>query len=373
MLAVYILVLFLFLVYAGLILFLFGQWRRVTPFVFDKMKKPSIRFSIIIPARNEEQHIGALLEALRLQDYDRDLWEVLVVDDDSTDDTANKVKRFEEVRLISAKDDGTLAYKKRALSQGIAQSRFEWILTTDADCLPGPHWLSSLAQFIEKENPRMVVAPVRMIGNGSLLSIFQSLDFMILQGITAAAVHGKTLNMCNGANLAYRRSDFDEVNGFAGIDHIASGDDMLLMQKIQGTYPGSARYILCPEAIVGTRPAPNWKAFFRQRIRWASKARYYKQASLFTVLLLVYLFNLSIPFLLVLSFFHLSALWVGLGLLVLKTMVEFPFVFSIARFYDSQDNLRYFPFFQPMHIAYTLVAGWLGQFGRYEWKGRLVK
>ncbi len=373
MLAVYLIAAFLILVYGGLILFLLRQWRRVPAFVIDKSKKTGLRFSIIIPARNEEQHIAKLLQALRLQDHDPGMWEVIVVDDDSTDQTASIVSRFEEVKLILAKEDGSNAYKKRALSLGIAQSKYEWIVTTDADSVPGPQWLSTLARFILENEPQMVVAPVRMTGDGSLLALFQSLDFMILQGIPAAAVHSQMMNMCNGANLAYRKSVFEEVNGFAGIDHIASGDDMLLMQKIQQAHPGTAKYLLSQEAIVTTPPAPTWKSFIRQRIRWASKARYYKQPALFAVLLLVYLVNLSIPVLFVLSLFQFNAFWVGLGLLVFKTSVEYPFVFAVSQFYGMTKEMGYFPFFQPLHIVYTLVAGWLGQFGRYEWKGRRVK
>lgn len=363
----------LFLVYAGLILFLYYKWSAVPTYRNDQEPAADIRFSIIIPARNEEARIGSLLDALKKQDLDASLWEVIVVDDDSSDHTAQVVAQYEQVKLIRLTGKDQNSYKKRALTEGIAQSRYEWILTTDADCVPGPHWLSTLSRFISDRNPQMVVAPVRMVHDHSLLQIFQTLDFMTLQGITAGAVHGRFMHMCNGANLAYKKSAFQTVQGFSGIDHIASGDDMLLMQKIQQAFPGSAHYLLASEAVVATQPAYSWMEFIQQRIRWASKATYYKQPSLFLVLLAVYLFNLSIPVLFVVSFFQLSALSMACSLLAIKILIEFPFVASVARFYQDNALMKYFPIFQPLHILYTLIAGWLGQFGHYSWKGRRVK
>ncbi|OYW20482.1 MAG: hypothetical protein B7Z54_01035 [Sphingobacteriales bacterium 12-47-4] len=363
----------LFLVYAGLILFLYYKWSAVPTYRNDQEPAADIRFSIIIPARNEETRIGFLLDALRKQDLDTSLWEVIVVDDDSTDHTNQVVGQYDQVKLIRLTGKDQNSYKKRALTEGIAQSRYEWILTTDADCVPGPHWLSTLSRFISDRNPQMVVAPVRMAHDFSLLQIFQALDFMTLQGITAGAVHGRFMHMCNGANLAYKKSAFQTVQGFSGIDHIASGDDMLLMQKIQQAFPGSAHYLLANEAVVATQPAYSWTEFIQQRIRWASKATYYQQASLFLVLLAVYLFNLAIPVLCIVSIFHLSALWMACALLGLKILIEFPFVASVARFYQDSALMKYFPILQPLHILYTLIAGWLGQFGHYSWKGRRVK
>lgn len=363
----------LFLVYAGLIFFLHTKWRAVPVYKNDHAPADNIQFSIIIPARNEETRIGSLLDALRKQDLDPSWWEVIVVDDDSTDNTAQVVAQYENVKLIRLTGKEQNSYKKRALTEGIAQSRNEWILTTDADCVPGPQWLSTLSRFITDRNPQMVVAPVRMAHDRSLLQIFQALDFITLQGITAGAVHGRFMHMCNGANLAYKKSAFQTVQGFNGIDHIASGDDMLLMQKIQQAFPGSAHYLLAKEAVVVTQPAYSWTEFIQQRIRWASKATYYKQASLFLVLLAVYLFNLVIPVLFFLSFLQQSAFWMACALLILKTLIELPFVSSVARFYQDSNLMGYFPILQPLHILYTLIAGWLGQFGRYSWKGRRVK
>jgi biofilm PGA synthesis N-glycosyltransferase PgaC len=179
--------------------------------------------------------------------------------------------------------------------------------------------------------------------------------------------------MCNGANLAYEKKIFDEVDGFAGIDQIASGDDMLLMHKIRKRYPEKVLYLKSKEAIVTTQPVKTWKEFFSQRIRWASKARQYDDKRIFPVLLLVYLFNLSFLAILVAGFWH-PFYWISaIIFLLIKTLVELPFFWSLSSFFNKRWAIKWFFFFQPLHIFYTIISGLFGQFGKYEWKGRKVR
>ena len=179
--------------------------------------------------------------------------------------------------------------------------------------------------------------------------------------------------MCNGANLAYERKIFYEVNGFGGIDHIASGDDMLLMHKVAKKYPDSIYYLKSPDAIVSTQPMTSWSSFFNQRIRWASKALHYNDKRIFPVLLLVYLFNFSFLVLLLAGWWN-HLYWVFFLIAwIVKTMVELPLFYSIAGFFKKQWAIKWFFFFQPIHILYTIISGLFGQFGKYEWKGRKVK
>jgi cellulose synthase/poly-beta-1,6-N-acetylglucosamine synthase-like glycosyltransferase len=196
---------------------------------------------------------------------------------------------------------------------------------------------------------------------------------MSLQGITAASVSAGFHSMCNGANLAYKKDAFYSVDGFAGIDNIASGDDMLLMHKIKQRYPAGIGYLFQKNAIVSTVPMPDWKTFFHQRIRWASKATSYHDKKIFLILLLVYLFNLSLVALPFISIFHPVLLLYWGVILVVKIICELVFMQPVSKFFNEQKLLRWFPFMQPVHIIYTVVSGWLGKFGKYEWKGRIVK
>lgn len=179
--------------------------------------------------------------------------------------------------------------------------------------------------------------------------------------------------MCNGANLSHSKKVFLEVSGFEGIDNIASGDDMLLMHKIQKVHPGKICFIKSTNAIVKTQAATSVGEFMNQRIRWASKADKYTDPKIKSVLLLVYLFNMWMCVVAVCSFFSIVYFYLFIFLLFIKTIVELFFLFPVAKFFGKQRLLWWFFPAQPFHILYTIVAGWLGKFGSYKWKGRTVK
>lgn len=362
----------LFLLYSILIFYFWQSWRSI-PEQDDASIGKGPMLSVVVPARNEEPNIQRLLTALDAQDYPSQLYEVIVIDDASLDNTGEIVSRHTGVKLLRLSETNINSGKKRAIAAGIAAARGEYIVTTDADCLPPSTWLSALAGKIATSKAIFLAAPVAIDANDTSVQVFQAMDFMVLQGITGAGVSKGTLNMCNGANLAYSRTAFFEVKGFEGVDHIASGDDMLLMQKFSRKYPGRIHYLKSGKAIVTTTAVPGWKAFFSQRIRWASKATAYDDRRITLVLLLVYLFNLAFPVLLIAGFWNWTNWIVLLSLLLLKTAVELPFFANLAEFFHLRRLVRLFPVYQPLHIAYTLSAGFLGQFGKYEWKGRRVK
>lgn len=341
--------------------------------------EPHTKISVIIPARNEEKNIVNCLASVCEQEYPLDLFEVIVVDDHSEDNTAEIVKRLgivysnlQGIRL-QLNDAVIVAYKKKAIETGIHAAKGKLIVTTDADCIVPQQWLKNIAAFYEKKKTVFIAAPAMIAPSKGLVALFQSLDFLSLQGITGASVFAGFHSMCNGANLAYKKNVFNEVNGFAGIDNIASGDDMLLMHKIYKKYPGKVYYLKSKEAIVTTQPAENWKAFFNQRIRWASKAGKYDDKRIFWVLLLVYLFNLSFPVVFIASFFTIGLWFYFISILLLKILYELFFLAPVANFFGKEKLLWWFPLMQPLHILYTIIAGLLGSITTYEWKGRKVK
>jgi cellulose synthase/poly-beta-1,6-N-acetylglucosamine synthase-like glycosyltransferase len=336
------------------------------------IKRPGLPFiSVVIAARNEEKNISLLLNALQGQTYPAENFEVLVVNDHSSDRTSEVVQLFKTARLINAGEMD--AGKKKALTLAISQASGELIVATDADCEPGKFWLASLADFYLTTKAVFIAAPVIYKTDGSLLSIFQTIDFITLQGITAAGVETGFHSMCNGANLAYKKSAFEEVNGFEGIDKLASGDDLFLMHKISVKYPQQVRYLKSKAATVVTTPPTSWKEFYRQRIRWASKSNAYQDKKIFYALLLVYFVNLLFPLILVFSCWNAWYLLLALFYLLVKTVIEYAFIKPVALFFNQQDLLKWFPLLQPLHIFYTVLVGLLSQFGSYKWKGRRTK
>ena len=371
MILLYITIGLLFL-YSFLIFYYRAGWQELKPFS-QTSHEPSIKISVIIPARNEEENIGTLLSSLEKQNYPSHLFEVIVIDDHSTDNTVTIVNGYSFAKTIKLELDNINSYKKKAIETGIAVASGDLIVTTDADCIVQENWLRTIAAYKEDTNAVFITAPVVMENDSTVLQTFQTLDFLVLQGITAASAQKKIHNMCNGANLAYEKKAFFDVNGFTGIDHIASGDDMLLMQKIAQKFPGKISYLLSKDAIVTTKAPKTWKEFFSQRIRWTSKATNYNDIKIFCTLFLVYFLNCALLALFITGFW-IPFLWLGLvGILIVKTIIELIFLYPVAGFYDKQKLLRLFPFFQPLHIVYTVIAGWLGVFGSFEWKGRRVK
>lgn len=361
------------LLYGFLIFYYFYYWLHVKE--FKPIESNKFFTSVIVAARNEEKNITSLLNALHQQTYSPDFFEVIIVDDYSTDKTAEIVKNFSNnrIHLIHPNTDAAQSSKKKAIEAGVQKAKGELIVITDADCIPGKKWLQAIVSFKQENNSVFIAAPVRLKTNHSLLSIFQSLDFITLQGITAASVAANIHSMCNGANLAYLRSAFFEVDGFKEIDKLASGDDMLLMYKIWKKYPQSVHYLKNRQAIIETESMHTWKDFFTQRIRWSSKATYYKDWRITLVLLFVYLFNFLFLILLVAAFTD-KYYWQVLAFYLLgKILIELPFVYSVARFYNQEGLVILFPFLQPLHILYTIVIGLVSQFGTYEWKGRRTK
>jgi cellulose synthase/poly-beta-1,6-N-acetylglucosamine synthase-like glycosyltransferase len=373
----------LLLVYAVLIIYYRQSWVSISDFRFQILDfKPVIKISVIIPARNEGQNIGDCLDSIVSQSYPKDLFEVLVVDDYSTDNTAAIILRYQSqnIKLISLKDfvasSEINSYKKKAIEIALQQSAGDLIITTDADCVVPPDWLQTIAAFYQEKKPELIVMPVAINCSNKFIEIFQALDFMTLQGITGASVNKKFHSMCNGANLAYTKKAFNTVNGFKGIDNIASGDDMLLMHKIYQQNPNGIAYLKNKDVIVQTAPVKTISEFFNQRIRWASKADKYDDKRIFGVLIAVYLFNCllaAIPVVTLFSNAQYSMFGVWLLLLLLKTVTELFFLFPVAKFFNKQILLWWFPLMQPFHIIYTVIAGWLGKFGNYKWKGRNVK
>jgi cellulose synthase/poly-beta-1,6-N-acetylglucosamine synthase-like glycosyltransferase len=340
---------------------------------------PATTFSIIIPARNEEKNIETCIGSIIENNYPQHLFEIIVADDFSTDATPEILQRlqktFSNIEVVSLKDnikENINSYKKKAIELSVAKSKHDWIITTDADCIVPEKWLQLFDAYIQKNERVFIAAPVMFTCDNSFLNIFQCLDFISLQGITAASVYAGAHSMCNGANLAYEKSAFYAVDGFKNADHIASGDDMLLMHKIKMLYPEKTGYLFSPEMIVLTAPMPDWKRFFNQRIRWASKATSYQDKKVFRVLMLVYFTNLSLLLLFIATFFEPQFFSVWIILLLAKTVFEMPFMYRAAKFFSLQRLMIWFVIMQPLHIIYTIISGWLGKFGKYKWKGRSV-
>lgn len=336
---------------------------------------PQTAVSILIPARDEASSIGACLAHICQQHYPADLLEIFVIDDHSTDATVQIVSDLQSASVQLLQLPEGMTGKKAGLTYGIGQATGELIITTDADCIVPEHWLPFLVSYYQAHAPVFITAPVQFTAETSALERFQSLDMLGTMILTGAGIRSGTLHMSNGANLAYPKAIFEAVDGFAGIDHLASGDDMLLMHKIAERHPGRLAFLKQSQAGVQTRAAATWRAFFRQRLRWATKSGTYQDWRIIATLALVFLLCWSI-----LLSPLLGVVWGWAGLLPFCTLLSFKLVAdyqllrTAARFFRREDLMRHFLLSQLFHILYIAIIGLAANLvKRYEWKGRKLK
>lgn len=368
------LTLLFFLAYGMLLAYYTYQWGRLPEF-FPSPSKQKRRFSVLIAARNEENNIGGLLMALQGQQYPADLIEVIVIDDGSTDRTAVIVQQFPFATLLLLQEKAGGMGKKQALTAGIRSAHNEWILATDADCTPPSEWIDSINDFLDQQEKLVcVVGPVTLSPtDGNLLHAFQRYDHLMFQGITAAAVGSGLHALGNGANLCYRKDAFEAVGGFEGIDQVASGDDVLLIEKFMKQYPDKVSFLKSKRALVKTRPSQTWKELWQQRLRWISKAGKYKNLRLLLAQWITGGFNLALLAQTLVCFWQPDLLKPTVALWMFKAISEWLLIGPVASLYRERKNFFVFLFLQPLHVLYLVTVGLTGQGRKYSWKGRIVR
>lgn len=354
-------------------------WKKIQP--IDNNHEGTVLISVIVPARNEELTIIDCLTSLVNQKYPSQNFEIIVVDDASTDTTNKVIQQFckdhENIRLITLEDQS--GGKKNAIRNAIQIAKGELIVTTDADCIMSSNWLATIAAFYDQTQAKMIVAPVSFYNERTVFEKMQSLEFIALIVSSGGSLYFNKAIMCNGANLAYTKQIFNEINGFEGIDKQATGDDVLLMYKIKQRYPEGIHFLKHPDAIVYTKAKTTIKGFIDQRRRWASKDFKSLNAETKRVSLIVYFFNVMLLVLPLLIFFCLPNTAIRLTffkfcLIIagIKVVIDFLLLFLGASFFKKKRLLIYFLPEQFFYMIYIVLVGLLGLKKKYKWKDRNI-
>jgi cellulose synthase/poly-beta-1,6-N-acetylglucosamine synthase-like glycosyltransferase len=366
-----------FLCYFILMLRLCNSWLKM-PAGCDVTQTPKVHISVIVPVRNEAALLSSCLESIIHQNYPPDLFEIIVIDDDSTDGTVSLVEKIIHqhpgisIRLLTLERDSSLgAHKKRSISKGIDASEGELIVTTDGDCVQGTGWLRCIASCSEKYTPSLIIGPVAFHQEKGFFGRMQTLEFAGLMAATGASAGLGTTLMCNGANLAYPKKIFEEVGGFTD-DTLASGDDVMLMEKIRIIYPHNIHFLKSPQALVYTPPQESPLDFLNQRKRWASKFRHYGSGKIGGTALLVYCCNLLLILGTPICFIIRDFMWVYLILAGGKLIIDFLFLFLAISFTNRRTLAWLYPIEWIIYPYYVVLSGFLGVASRYEWKGRKI-
>ena len=351
-------------------------WSRLIDFSKSISHVGSTSVSIIVAARNEEKIISKTIEDLLKQRYAKALTEIIIIDDHSTDNTAQIVRSFasQGVKLIVLNESNALnSYKKKAIQTAIGQCNGDLIITTDADCRMGPEWLATIVAYYEEKNFKMISSPVAYFEEHSFFERAQSLEFLYLIGLGASTIGNNKPSTCNGANLAYEKKAFYEVGGFTGIDDLASGDDELLLHKMAAKYGDKIGFLKNQNAIVYTHAKATLGEFIQQRKRWASKSTRYKNKGIIVLGVTVWVFNVSIILNLLAGIFFFPLFKVAIAQLIIKIILEFTFLIGVTKFAGRQKLLVLLPILNLMHILYIVYIGIAGNSGKYNWKGRMVR
>lgn len=332
------------------------------------------KFSIVIPFRNESENLPALLESVKNLNYPKTHFEIILIDDFSSDDSVRKIFTwrlenglFHTTMIDNVRVSGSP--KKDAIMRAIPIAANPWIVTTDADCILPKSWLSVLNEFILQTNASMVAGPVSYLKSKTLSGKFQQADVLSLQGVTIGSFGLNQPFMCNGANFAYTRQLFLDLDGFKGNASVAGGDDVFLLQKALNNFPSKVGYLKSRDAIVKTQPAGSWGELIDQRVRWASKATKY-QNDFGQILSLVALFgNVTVLILLALAIAGKLSWLIFAGLFAAKFLTDYTLMYRANRFLKQQKFL--FPILSSIiYPFFTMAVAILALIGRFRWKGR---
>lgn len=359
----------LFILYAIFCLALILFWKQMPSFSKRPVATDGLKISVIIPVRNEAANLPFLLNALNVQDLDPELFEVIIVNDASTDGSDAIVENFIAesgiaLQLIHSQVKGSFSPKKAALQLGIANAKNEIIVCTDGDCRPPKAWLSTIRSFFDQERPVFVSMPVAFFEGNSknrLWQYFQEIEFASLIVSGAVSIDKGYPNMCSGANLAFLKSAFHEVDGYQGNEHLTSGDDEFLMHKMHLKFPGQVKYLKSKEVIVQTSATENLSQFFYQRKRWAGKWQFYQLSSPKILAFFIFMVNA----------FFLLFIWLRPDYLLIKIIPEFLYLWYINSFFYRKNLILYIPLLQVVYPFYVVFFALYSLFEKsFVWKGR---
>lgn len=337
---------------------------KIKPFS-SSSKQPMNSFSVVIPFRNEKENLQILIHSLSKLNYPKELFEVILVDDDS--DEAFPIPTTNFSLAILPNHRKSASPKKDAIETAIKRATYNWIITSDADCVFSENWLLVLDDFIQEHSQaKMVCGMVLTSKRKRFVEHFQLIDFMSLQSATIGGFGIDKPFMCNGANFAYTRDFFEELNGFSGNQQYAGGDDVFLLQKAVKATAENVFYLRSEEHLVLTRPVERWSAFLSQRIRWASKTKAYENSFAKQLAIVIFLGNLG--FLVALGGLFFS--WYFIGFIILKIAVDLVLIGQTRNYAQPLNKFTVlfscliYPFFSTVTAVFVLF------FNRYSWKGR---
>jgi poly-beta-1,6-N-acetyl-D-glucosamine synthase len=359
------------LIYFIFILSFYLGWNKISSFQKGKTCPSELFISLIIAYRNEEHNLPALINSISNQTLNRDFFEIILINDNSTDNSwlvANhQIKNLKFVHNLSL--EGKIG-KKEALLKAILFAKGKLIVTTDADCTHHPEWLETIYSFYLQTRPKMIIGPVLMNGRNTFEN-FQSIDFFSLIASGAGACGLKKPIMSNGANLAFEKDIFTEFSDPFQKSYL-SGDDVFLLHNIKKKYPGSISFLKSKTAIVETKPESTLNEFLKQRRRWVSKSKGFKDQDTIMTAVIVLFANLALLVNIFLIFFSPPNKWIIIMQFIMKFLVDYILLNKVLGYYNKKRLLKYFIVAELLNILLVPYIALSSIIRNISWKGRLL-
>ena len=332
------LLLLILLPYSAIMLKLFSGLKKIRTFIPGTT--PDIFVSVVVACRNEAGRLPGLLSDIAAQTYDSKNFELIISDDNSTDNTVEVASEYEGIRNLKVlKSNGT--GKKLALKTAIEASRGKLIITTDADCRAGKGWISTIAAYFEEEKPHMIIGPVWPECSGGIIRKFSELEFLSLQAVTAATASLGYPVMCNGANLAFTRDVYDRHCHNIHFN-LNTGDDVFLLHSLKAERENRIAWLESSEATVKTILPGRLIPFLSQRARWLSKAGYYSDRHTIILAIVTFAATLLPAGLLISVLVNISLLPVFLAALAMKAVPDYLLLSETAVRYCNKNIMEWF-------------------------------
>lgn len=300
-----------------------------------------LNVSIIIPFRNEVEAIEELCVSLNKLNYPREKFEVIFIDDDSSDNSLSILDQFDKDIDFNIIQNAAHLGKKASILEGISQAKYNYIFTTDADCKLPEDILSQLAI----EDDLSIGVTLKTTEKWNIIGNLQEVESLMLGGITLSSSFLDIPMLASGANLAYKKSVIEETKPYADNMDLNSGDDMFLLKAAQqnnlkiGSRAGSP---------VTTVVEKDWNTYVSQSARWAGKNNRVKLVQASLVSWIVLLANVILPLSLVTHFAY------GWIILFIKFVVDFLFLFLSASYYERYKAILFAPIvfiLYPIHLV----------------------
>jgi biofilm PGA synthesis N-glycosyltransferase PgaC len=351
------------LTYLILLLEIYSNLRKVK--LFKQEVIPLINVSVVVACRNEEKNLPGLLNDLSSQDYNPNLFEIIIVDDNSTDNTFGLVsdqKNIKNFKILHNPGKG----KKSAIRAGINVATGELIITTDADCRMGEKWISTVSSFYSVTKPDMIISPVQMENKPGFSGRYREIEFLSLQGVTAGTAQAGNPVMCNGANLAFTKEAYFRHSENLH-NEIVSGDDIFLLHSLKKEKNVKIAWLGSPDGIVTTSQSKSLGSFFNQRARWISKAKSYDDRYTLLISIVTFVTILTSLYLLISGIINHQLLIIFLASFIIKSIPDFLILFKITGRYNKRHLLWWFIPSQIVYPFYVIIVVFRSLFKKSRW------